>query len=503
MKKKLLRIGSFIVALSLTGYVFLKVNNLVERKDSVEKYAAFFEEENDFDVLFFGTSHVMNGIYPMELWEDYGIVSYNFGGNGNEIPTSYWLMLNALDYTDPEVVVLDCYFLSSNNKASVDYSYLHQSFDAFPLSQTKIDAINDLLDDPYIELEMEENTEADTSEERLASNMLFNFSLYHSRWEELLEEDFYPDYSLEKGAETRIDVVKSSFVRSSTEDRLTTDTVAQEYLRMFIEACQERGIEVLLTYLPFPAYGYEQLESNNVYDVAEEYGVEYINFLDLDLIEYKTDMYDEDSHLNPSGARKVTDYLGQYLIEHYDLTDHREDEDYADWIDDYAAYTEMKNENIQSEEDVYNYLMLLYGDDLDITIEVSNNYLLYDQVMWSLFRNLGITTGEITEAGATVTISADGTVTIETWDEETKAAFEAEIETTEEQNQETVDAENAGDTETEDSESAIENYQSRIQITVSRDGEELDTVQALLAINGEEGDDGSVTYTVEGTLSRE
>ena len=71
-----------------------------------------------YAVLFFGTSHVNNAVFPMELWKDYGITAYNFGGHANAIATSYWVMKNALDYTHPKLVVFDCLGMTSNTKTT-------------------------------------------------------------------------------------------------------------------------------------------------------------------------------------------------------------------------------------------------------------------------------------------------------------------------------------------------------------------------------------------------
>ena len=54
---------------------------LFERKYSYSKYYDFYSQQQDFDVLFLGTSHVINAVYPMELWRDYGIVSYNMANH--------------------------------------------------------------------------------------------------------------------------------------------------------------------------------------------------------------------------------------------------------------------------------------------------------------------------------------------------------------------------------------------------------------------------------------
>ena len=185
MKKHMNNIIGCIVTLCLTIIILGKITDMVERKDSDEKYADFFEQDADFDVLFMGTSHVMNGVYPMELWNEYGIVSYNFGGHANQMATTYWVMENALDYTTPEVVVIDCLACSSQWKCTDIFSYVHQSMDAFPLSTTKIKAVNDLLDDENMDEAIKEGVARENSEPRTKIGLQWNYSVYHSRWNEL------------------------------------------------------------------------------------------------------------------------------------------------------------------------------------------------------------------------------------------------------------------------------------------------------------------------------
>ena len=125
-----------------------KVTDVLARKDSVIKYHDI--EEDEFDVLFFGSSHVINGIYPMELWNDYGIVSYNCAGHGNKLPTTYWMLRNVLDVKAPRMVVIDIYALESNDKIRSERPGIEQqhiSFDWSGISKEKIGMVNFLLDD--------------------------------------------------------------------------------------------------------------------------------------------------------------------------------------------------------------------------------------------------------------------------------------------------------------------------------------------------------------------
>ena len=53
---------------------------------------------------------------------------------------------------------------------------------------------------------------------------------------------------------------------------------------------------------------------------------------------WKTDSRDGGNHLNCYGAKKVSLYVGQYIKDHVQLEDKRQNPAYADWNDDYTAY---------------------------------------------------------------------------------------------------------------------------------------------------------------------
>lgn len=310
--KKTYHIFSTLIFIVLVIINISKTAKVVERKDSRYKYEPFFEQEEDFDVLFLGTSHVMDGVFPMELWNDYGMVSYNLGGNGNYLPLSYWVMENALDYTSPELVVIDVFFMEEDAKIR-QAEQAHLSLDSFAVTPTKVKTILDLFDDK------ESEYYAGRWE------FLWDFGIYHDRWNTLSEEDFVKRQTKEKGAESRIAVaVPREYTIISKEQKLNKDSTGKRYLCKMIEDCQKRGIKVVLTNLPYPASEEEQMASNDAYDIAEEYGVDFIDFVQMDnVVDYQTDLYDYFSHLNPSGARKVTAYLGQYLCEYYNIPDQR------------------------------------------------------------------------------------------------------------------------------------------------------------------------------------
>ena len=91
------------VILALAAVMLAKAADITELKLCRNKFHNFFEHAEDFDVLFIGSSHMVNGVFPLELWHDYGITSFNLGGHANHIPTTYWEYMNALDYADPDI----------------------------------------------------------------------------------------------------------------------------------------------------------------------------------------------------------------------------------------------------------------------------------------------------------------------------------------------------------------------------------------------------------------
>lgn len=397
MKKIGKEIAGVAVTICLTVLLLGYMTDLMERKASDVKYMDFFDQKEDFDVLFMGTSHVINAVFPMELWNDYGIISYNCGGHSNQMATTYWTMENALEQTTPKVVVIDCMAISGNWKCSDIFSYLHQSLDAFPLNATKIRAVWDLLDDPALEADMAAGRTRQSDEPRTKIGLLWDYSVYHSRWNELSQNDFEPERLYEKGAESRIRVTRGTFNRIASDQKMEGGTVGEKYLRMMIEDCQNRGIEVLLTYLPFPAGEAQQREANYITDLAKEYGVHYINFLDLDLIDWQTDLFDESSHLNPSGARKVTDYIGKYLVENYHVTDQRNNEAYAEWYTDYQDYSSMKDSQLTAQADIVSYLMLLANDNVDMILDVRNKDIYRNAWIMELLKNVGVDAAQLDE----------------------------------------------------------------------------------------------------------
>jgi hypothetical protein len=363
MKSKFSNFIKCALFLAAVFAVLVVAAKVVERKESNYKYADFFTQakKGNIDVLFLGSSHVINGYNPDVLYKNYGYTSYNMGGHGSVMQSTYWELIESLDYCSPKWVVVDTYMLEKNfqyldvmeenaddTMINTSVEQLHLNMDCWPLNKLKIAAVKDLIRDKDIQ-----------------NQFLFDFMVYHSRWSELDEDDYKTVLGKQKrndmfGAEMRYEVERTPIFYPDPENGqgLPEHTVGQEYLMKIIDECQRRGIGVLVTYLPFCATTEDKMAANSAGTLANIYGVPYINMINTDIIDMYTDLNDT-GHLNVSGAFKVTDYIGQWLFDNADLTDHRGDAQYQDYEKSTDAFYESLKELALEPADLYTELSLL------------------------------------------------------------------------------------------------------------------------------------------------
>lgn len=346
----MLRIRKLALALCfilILGFALNGTARIVERKDSRERYSEFWDHPGEYDVWFMGNSHVHYTLRPMELWEQYGIRSYNLGAPSSQLPQTYWTMMCGLKYSQPKVIVVDTYKVHCDTKIQEEkrkQTHIHTGMDSIPLSVAKIKAVCDIFDG---------------WEDRF--EYLCKFSIYHNRWETLKEKDFNVSRQVTKGHRFLTKIVdQSAFQNVEKEEMPDTDTTGFLYLEKMIEECQKRGIKIILAGIPLCMEEEIQMGMNGAAKIAEEYGVPYLDMrYEEGLIDYGSDFADE-GHLNSYGSRKVTRYLGEYLSKYCDLKDYREDPEIAkDWDACYEKYMQFKLEKLQNAKKIKPYVQWL------------------------------------------------------------------------------------------------------------------------------------------------
>ena len=289
----------------------------------------FYEMEPDtIDVALLGSSQTIMGLSAMELYRQYGISAYGFGTEEQPLFATYYWLLEILRYQKPSVAVLD---INELIHASGEPAY-RKAVDYMRWSEVKWEAVK---------------IHCEKDGELSLSGYIFPILEYHSRWDELEEEDISYLYTDKKDPYLGFVVPAGSceisyngIPRRPDKEADPADPEAWEYLLKIIELCREEGIELLL--VKTPRAGWNAAKHNLAAQVAEEWDVPFLDFNDVDIMEamefdYPLDARDG-SHLNIYGAEKVGAYLGDYLVTHYDLKDRRGDAAYGHLEEMLALY---------------------------------------------------------------------------------------------------------------------------------------------------------------------
>lgn len=337
-RRILLKIEIFVLifAVILGSVTFVMRNKNLSLRRTM---APFYKEpKSSLDIVFFGSSHVMNAIIPMDLYKNYGIANYNYAHNGADFLTIDKSLQEVLKYQKPKLIIVDLYSLPYGYREwKIERPWAHLVFDNFNFSLNRI-----ILIDKYCK-EYDDNNTFDIKWE-----LTFPLYFYHSNWTILKKSDFYNPLLTGKGFNLNIKKTKSikPNIPINKDDISKLKKCNVSTFWEIINLCKENNIKLLFTLIPYTHKNgnlYEMKYFNEVeYLVKSIPNVEYLNlFHRLDEIgfDFSTDLADF-GHVNPSGAQKITTHIGKYIKEHYDIPDRRLDPAYAKWNDDYKLYVQ-------------------------------------------------------------------------------------------------------------------------------------------------------------------
>lgn len=320
-----------ILFLAVFLLCFRGISRVFQAKDNEELSPYYYQySKNTFDVIIAGSSVSKNGIQPVQLWENNGIVSYNLSNGNQSLACSYYILQDALERDHPKLIVLDVTYAEDSGVVRSD-TFVHYLTDEMPLSDKwRYRMIRDLIPE-------EKRTE-----------FYWPFYSYHTRWKELSASDFkngtYQKNTL--GAVTSgrtMSLSTTLFNRVDTDDALPE--VSRDYLNRIITLCRDNQTPLLLICCPVSGdnggdvsegdFNRRRSIMKQIASIASENSIPFLNFLEddsaLGLEPYQD--YRDGVHLNYWGSEKLTSFLGNYIRQNYDIPDRRTDSDYTTWLD--------------------------------------------------------------------------------------------------------------------------------------------------------------------------
>lgn len=327
--RKLLSLAKIAAFLIFGIILFFSLSEIFRRKTGgvIDMVHSFYSlDENEVDLLVLGSSHGYSSVDCNVLWGEYGITAYSMCSHGQSVPTSYYLLKEALNYQSPKVVLLETYTFCDDSLYRGE-QYVRQAFDGMRLGLTKIEMVEDFFGDAGFS-------------EKLTYYL--PFIKYHSRWSELANEDFNTRPYLH-GSKLSVSVQENTDP-GMTDARTELGTAAVTYFEKIAKLCEEKDISLVLYASPFNAtteekYDNRQGINNTLEDWLDERGIPFLYFQKMEEtgIDWAKDFRDE-QHMNTYGATKITRGIGDYVSEQYKLSNHRQDESYASWENDYLLY---------------------------------------------------------------------------------------------------------------------------------------------------------------------
>ena len=272
-----------------------QVNTIIQNVDTSKKE----EKYTGIDVVAIGNSDLYSAFNPQQLWDDQGIPSYVAAAPNSNVCTSLHMLEGVLVCQKPKVVILE----------------VDEFFEKKGLTNLAL-ASNFAYENCYSMFSKQENL--------LKCPIVNQHRLTQSR---VMTNRGFEDVSNIKSYYGGF----SYMVKSNTRE--SVNSTVEPYLPKFIELAKKYDCQILFVCMPSASsWSYEK--HNTVSDYAKKYG---ISFIDFNVNQYDTgfdwltDSRDGGNHLNTNGAKKMTKYLGKYLKENYDLTDHHHDESYSEW----------------------------------------------------------------------------------------------------------------------------------------------------------------------------
>ena len=387
-----IKITAFILLLS---FLFKGIFSVFIYKDmgGGGGWQRFYQaKDNSIDVLFFGSSHAHCTVDHRILWEDYGIAGYTLSAGSQNIDSTYYFVKETLRSQKPKVIAVEI-LGTSGGEINNNLSDVYRNSLGMKWSGNFWEYIN------YFAQEMEK---ADSWKQEIIAKL----PIIHSRYKEVVPVDYDDNIPFMRGYRGSNEVV--AFERPvETFEEMDLCEERLQWLLKIIALAEENDIPLLLFASPFVASEEVQMQYNKVASIAKGYGVECIDFnhiydeLGIDFQRH----FRDGSHLNDEGAAIVTQYLGEFLKNHYAIPDRRGEKGYEPW-DQNALYLNNKVLGYQLADatDINEYLQCLSDnrEKQTIVIALTGNYGAQGEVYLEKLKLFGITDEEYVTGGVWV-----------------------------------------------------------------------------------------------------
>lgn len=317
--------------------LLLPVSYMVRTNGDVkDRFAGFYAEKKDtLDIVMIGSSPVFPYYAAPKLWGEAGIAMYPLSSNVQRPLAMRYLVEEAEKTQSPELYIFEMRMYTIDDQGLMDnMAYTRGVTDNMKYSAHRIKTIQAMVPE-------------DDDEGRLTYYL--DIMKYHTNWKMLALPSewanmFYHHESPSKGYTIKDEVGPQSMPDcGGAEGTMAISPEQEEYLKELLLFLEEGNKDALFLVSPYGESLEEQQMFNYMEEIVTSYGYPFLNmnnyYEEIGII-FEEDFADYGSHTNAVGAEKCTEFLKQYLIEHYDFQDKRGDDRYASWDKAYVSWQE-------------------------------------------------------------------------------------------------------------------------------------------------------------------
>lgn len=347
------KIISFALFILIASFLFLRLTYLFRNVNWARSHLEGLKSAEPVDVVFVGASSTYVFWEPPRAWKEYGITSYDYAVDSAPAETLQGMVREANDIASPELIVIDARPFVGWSAEDTNAVGIRNHIDSVDYSLDRLLSVKESLS--YRNFD-DSNT-----------SFYFDIAKYHSNLGNLASE----------GAWNLINNDGTSkyygweFIQSHEEltnpDYLSTESTAiaegsEEILTKLLSYCKDNELNVLFVASPYYIDKTMEEQFNYISDVIESYGYSFLNtnnFAEEMNLDYQKDFYNT-YHMNVYGAEKYTRFVANYLLENYQLNDHRNDDNkdiwqqmYEDFVEEDATTKIFIENNIKEKKEAY------------------------------------------------------------------------------------------------------------------------------------------------------
>ncbi len=325
--------------------------------DTKNRFMGFYAEpKNSLDIVMIGSSPTYSSIVMPELYGEYGIKAYPLASNVQRPAAGRFLVKEARKTQSPSLYMFEMRMYTGDEESlTLNMGYTREVTDNMKYSFNRIAAINELVHSEVY------------SEDCKRYTYYFDIFKYHENWISLINlsqiksftytvPDPYKGYKITD----KVGPIETPEAPGDVSAG-TLDPYQEKALKDLLDELDSTGARALFYLAPFELKEGDAEKFEYIKETVEARGYDYLDmnrYYDEIGIDFARDFSDYGIHTNAIGAKKCTEFMGEYLKSHYDIPDHRQDTDqdgswqrsYENWQEEYDQAVITIDERIKNED---------------------------------------------------------------------------------------------------------------------------------------------------------